>query len=651
MDVNGGPIETPSMRRIAERGVTFGNFHTTALCSPTRSSLLNGRNATSNGMACIAEATTGFPGSNGRIPFENGKIAEVLGERGWNTYCVGKWHLTPEEEMDASSWKKRWPLGRGFDRYYGFLGGETSQWYPDLVHDNHPVEPPASPEDGYHLSKDLADRAIEFVATQAAAPDKPFFLSFAPGCGHAPTTCRPSGPTATGSVRSGLRGDPGRDRGEPEGTGPAARAHHAFLHQPARRARGHRPGGQPWPQPDWVKPWESLSDDERQLFARMAEVDRDSSRTPTTTSGESSTTSKRPVSSTTRSSWPSRTTVPAPRADRTDRSTRTRSSTAWRTPWRKTRSARQLGTPTSYNHYCSGWAWAFDTPFPYWKRFAGYEGGTADLCVLSWPEGIRARVVRGQYAHAVDITPTLYDLLGVAPPPIINGHAQSRSREELRCGTRRRGAPGPSTQFSSMLGQRAMYRDGWIATAAHPPATSNWGSFDQDVWELYHLDADRSQSTNVAADHPELLAELISLWRTEADRLNGLPLDDRTAVELLTTPRPQPSPPRDRSRYRPGISTVPEAVAVNLRGRSFTIAAAVEIHDDAPSGTLMSFGGLLGGLILYLRGGELCFTYSWLGEDIQTVRGAARLDHGRHLLTAEFAVAGPTPPPRARSGR
>ncbi|MFE2101241.1 sulfatase-like hydrolase/transferase [Streptomyces sp. NPDC059468] len=186
-DIFGGLVEAPAMRRLAEMGVKFTNFHTTALCSPTRSCLLTGRNATSNGMACVAEMTSGFPGSNGRIPFENASLAEVLVERGWNTYALGKWHLVPSDEANLASSKRHWPLGRGFERFYGFLGGEADQWYPDLVYDNHPVEPPATPEHGYHLSKDLVDRAIEFIRdAKVIAPEKPWFTYFCPGAGHAP---------------------------------------------------------------------------------------------------------------------------------------------------------------------------------------------------------------------------------------------------------------------------------------------------------------------------------------------------------------------------------------------------------------------------------------------------------------------------------
>ncbi len=274
MDVFGGPIATPTLQRLADRGVRLSNFHTTALCSPTRSSLLTGRNATSNNMAVITEGADGFPGFSARIPFENGTLAEVLNERGWNTYCVGKWHLTPAEECDMSAWKGRWPLGRGFERYYGFLGGETNQWYPDLTYDNHPIDPPYSPEEGYHLSKDLTDKGIEFVRdAKSIAPDKPWFMYFAPGAGHAPhhvatewsdrykgrfdagyEAIRPeilAQQQRIGLLDADVQLSPINPHGEPDRTGP---------------------DGQPWPALDVIRPWETLSDDERRLFARMAEV-------------------------------------------------------------------------------------------------------------------------------------------------------------------------------------------------------------------------------------------------------------------------------------------------------------------------------------------------------------------------------------------
>ena len=236
MDVFGGPVATPTMRRIAELGVRYGNFHTTALCSPTRASLLTGRNATSNGMATIAEFNSGFPGISTRIPFENGFISEVLADRGWSTYAVGKWHLTPGEECNLGAFKGRWPLGRGFERFYGYLGGESSSWYPDLVYDNHPIDAPGQPEDGYHLSKDLSDRAIGFIRDgKVVNPDKPFFLYLAPQAGHAPHHVaagmdRP----LQGCVRHGIRGDPAVDPGPPDRVGHSPRGHRAHAHQSPR---------------------------------------------------------------------------------------------------------------------------------------------------------------------------------------------------------------------------------------------------------------------------------------------------------------------------------------------------------------------------------------------------------------------------------
>lgn len=460
MDVFGGPIETPTMRRIAEQGLRYSNFHTTALCSPTRSSLLTGRNATSNGMACITEGAAGFPGFSGRIPFENGLLSEVLSERGWNSYAVGKWHLTPAEESDPSSWKARWPLGRGFERFYGFLGGETNQWYPDLIEDNHGVEPPRTPDEGYHLSSDLADKAIRFIRdAKAIAPEKPWFTYFCPGCGHAPhhvdeewinryrgrfdegyEAIRESilaRQKEIGLLPDDVEASPINPHGEPDVTGPA---------------------GQAWPGLDFVRPWDSLDEDERKLFIRMAEVfagfvtftDHEIGRLIdyleeseqlddtiiVVVSDNGSSAEGGPNGSFNENKFfnnlPDSVEENLKRID-------------------------ELGGPTSYNHYNTGWAWAFDTPFPYWKRFAGYEGGTADPCIVSWPSGLKARGVRDQYVHAVDVVPTLYEMLDVDPPETLKGFTQSEIEgESFATSFGDPAAPGRETQFYSMLGQRSI---------------------------------------------------------------------------------------------------------------------------------------------------------------------------------------------------
>jgi arylsulfatase A-like enzyme len=644
MDVFGGPIETPTMRRIADAGLRYSNFHTTALCSPTRSSLLNGRNATSNNMACITEASAGFPGFSARIPFENGTIAEVLNERGWNTYAVGKWHLTPGEEVDLSSWRGRWPLGRGFERFYGFLGGETNQWYPDLVHDNHTVEAPAKPEDGYHLSADLVDHAIEFVRdAKAVAPQKPWFMYFCPGCAHAPHHVfkewadRYAGRFDEGyeAIREsilasqkqlGLMADdvelsPINPHGEPEATGP---------------------DGQPWPQLDFVRPWDSLSDDERRLFARMAEVyagfvsytDAQIGRLVDylEESGQLENTIVVVVSDNGASG------EGGPNGSFNENKF---FNNVPDTVEANLARLDELGGPTSYNHYNTGWAWAFDTPFPYWKRFAGYEGGVSDPLIVAWPKGITARgEVRHQYLHAVDVVPTLYDMLDVDPPDVLKGWTQAPIEgESFAASFAETEAPGRETQFYSMLGMRALYHRGWLATTLHPPI-SGWGKFERDVWELYDLSSDRSQIHDVAAQHPDRLEALKGLWFYYAGVYKGLPLDDRTALEIISSPRPQPTEPRERYVYYPGTAEVPESVGVNVRRRAYTIAAGVSVDTPEAEGVLFAHGGVAGGHSLFLKDGRLHYVYNWLGERVQTISSPDPIRTGTHVLSAEFSKTG-----------
>jgi arylsulfatase len=649
MDVFGGPVETPAMQRLADAGVKYANFHTTALCSPTRASLLTGRNATSNGMATIAEFSSGFPGISTRIPFENGFISEVLAERGYNTYCVGKWHLTPGEEANLAAFKGRWPLGRGFERFYGFLGGESNQWYPDLVHDNHQIDAPATPEEGYHLSKDLADQAIGFIRdAKVIDPEKPFFMYLAPGCGHAPHHV----PKEWADKYTG-RFDAGYEAIRPE---ILARQIELGLLPPDTQlseinphgepgATG--PDGQPWPALDTVRPWASLSADEQRLFARMAEVfagfvsytDDQIGRVIDylEASGQLDNTIVVVVSDNGASGeggpngsfneWRFFNGV----ADSTDQTLP---------------HIDELGTPQSYNHYCTGWAWAFDTPFPYWKRWAGYEGGVADMCIVSWPTKIpHDPVARQQYVHAVDVVPTVYELLGVEPPELLKGYPQSPIEgESFAASLTDTGAPGKRTQFYAMLGQRSIYHDGWLACTLHPPI-SGWGKFDHDVWELYDLEHDRAQSNDLAAQEPTRLENLKSLWFYYAGIYNGLPLDDRTALEQVLAERPHGAPDRSRYEYYPDTSDVPEAAGVVINGRSYTIAAGVDIDTADAQGVLYAHGGVAGGHSLYVKDKRLRYTFNWVGTHLQDVVADRDLTPGSHVLAADFAVAGPNGDP------
>ncbi len=644
MDVFGGPIETPTMQRIADAGIRYSNFHTTALCSPTRSSLLTGRNATSNNMACITEASAGFPGLSSRIPFENGFISEVLNERGWNTYAIGKWHLTPGEETDMSSWKGRWPLGRGFERYYGFLGGETNQWYPDLVYDNHPMDQRYRPDEGYHFSKDIAEKAIEFIRdSRTIAPEKPWFMYFCPGCAHAPHHVfkewadRYRGRFDMGyeKIREQILENQKKMGLLPETTELSPINPHG---EPATTG----PDGQAWPALDFVPPWDALNGDEKRLFIRMAEVYagyvtytddqigrildylEESGQLDNTVivvvSDNGASAEGGPSGSFNENKFfnnvPDTVEANLPHID-------------------------ELGGPGTYNHYCSGWAWAFDTPFPYWKRFAGYEGGLADMCLVAWPHGIAARgEIRHQYIHAVDIVPTLYELLGIEPPDVLKGYTQSPIEgESFKASFTDPGAPGRETQFYAMLGMRAIYHQGWLANTLHPPL-SGWSNFEHDVWELYNLKEDRAQMQNVADQNPDMLEILKGLWFYYAGVYHGMPLDDRSALELLSTPRPQPSEPRNRYVYYPGTAEVPESVAVNIRGRSYTIAAGAVIDGPDAQGVLFAQGGVAGGHSMYIADGHLHYVYNWLGDAIQKISSNVTVPTGRHVFTAEFARDG-----------
>ncbi|MEU2916399.1 arylsulfatase [Streptomyces massasporeus] len=644
MDCFGGPVKTTAMSRIADMGVRYANFHTTALCSPTRASLMTGRNATSNGMATIAEFSSGFPGISTRIPFENGFVSEVLGEHGYNTYCVGKWHLTPGEETNLAAYKGRWPLGRGFERFYGFLGGESSCWYPDLVYDNHPVDPPATPEEGYHIAKDFSDKAIGFIRdAKVVDPGKPFFMYLSLDAAHAPHHVfkewadRYKGVFDEGyeAIRSGILRrqkelgllpentelSPINPHGEPAVTGP---------------------DGQPWPLLDTVRPWDDLSADERRLFVRMAEVfagyvsysDDQLGRVLDflESTGELDNTIIVAVSDNgasgeggpdgTFNEW--------------------RFFNGMNTPTELSlEHIDELGGPSSYNHYNTGWAWAFDTPFPYWKRWAGYEGGVADMCLVAWPAGIEARgEVRDQYIHAVDVVPTLYDLLGIEPPEVLKGRPQNPIEgESFKASLTDPGAPGRQTQFYAMLGQRSIYHEGWLACTVHPPL-SGWGDFAHDAWELYDLTTDRAQSTDLAAREPARLETLKSLWYYYAGIYNGLPLDDRSALEQVLAERPHGSPERDRYVYYPDSAAVPEQSGVVTSGRSYTIAAGVDVDSPDAEGVVYAHGGVAGGHSLYVKDHRLHYAFNWVGSNLQVVDADRDLPPGRHVFTAEFAANG-----------
>jgi arylsulfatase A-like enzyme len=647
MEPWGGLIETPNINRLAANGLTYTNWHTTALCSPTRSSLLTGRNHTTNGMACIAEATSGYPNANGHIPFECATLPEVLGERGWNTYMLGKWHLCPSDEMNMASTKRNWPVGRGFERFYGFLGGETNQWYPDLIYDNHPVEQPAMPEDGYHLTTDLTDKALEFIKdAKTIAPDKPFFMYFCPGATHAPHH-------APKEWIEKYRGafDMGYERyrelvferQKALGVMPA----HAELTPINPYVEQTSAEGLPWPALDVVRPWDSLSEDEQRLFCRMAEVyagflshtDAEIGRLLDflEQAGELENTIVVLVSDNGASA------EGGPNGSVNENKF---FNGIPDTIEENLRHLDELGSTATYNHYPSGWAWAFNAPFKMWKRY-NFEGGVADPMIVSWPAGIQARgELRGQFCHATDVAPTIYDLLGLELPDEVKGYHQiALEGVSLRPTFAGGDAPTPKeTGFFSILGSRAIWHRGWKAVSVHP-TIAGWGHFDRDRWELYDTEADPTEMHDLAAEHPDRVREMVNLWFHEAGRYNGLPLLDKTAVEVLADPsRPQVAPPRDRYVYYPGTAEVPETAAVNIRNRSYSIAVEVDVDSEDASGVLFSHGARFGGHSLYVKDRRLKYVYNFVGSMEQVVESDREVPTGAVTLGASFVREGEAMP-------
>lgn len=632
-DTFGGLVEMPTLNRISELGIRYTNWHTTALCSPTRSCLLTGRNCHLNGMAVIEEATDGYPGKHGHIPFENGLLSELLQERGYNTYCVGKWHLCPAEEMNMAATKRNWPTGRGFERYYGFLGGETNQWYPTLVYDNHSIDQPYRPEEGYHLSKDLVDRSIEFIRdARQVAPDRPFFAYLAFGACHAPHhVWKDWADKYKGKFDMGYE-----------------KYREVVLER--MKKLGIMPENTDLPpinpvgteilnaQMDYTKPWDSLSAAEKKLFSRMAEVfagfcsytDHELGRLIDylEESGEINNTIILVVSDNGASG------EGGPDGSVNENLMFNSLPDDLR---QNLRMIDELGGPNTFNHYPNGWAMAFNTPFKMWKRYS-YNGGICDPLIIAWPAKIKARgELRHQYHHAIDVMPTILDCCGIEPPETLKGYTQTPIQGiSMRYTFDHGDVPtARETQYYEMLGTRGIWHKGWKAVTRHAP-TSGRGHFDQDVWELYNTDEDRSEARDLADKYPDRLKALIELWWVEAGRNNVLPLDDRIPVEILTQPRPGIAKPRNTYVYYPDSAPVPEGPAVNLQNRSYTIFADLRIDNRDVEGVIFAQGSRFGGHTLYIEDGRLHYEYNFVGQQVFKFVSDREVPTGHVTLGVEF---------------
>jgi arylsulfatase len=624
----GSEIATPSIDALAASGLRYTGFHTTALCSPTRACLLTGRNHHSVGMGGLADWDHGFPGTRGRVARSAGTLAEMLRERGYNTCAVGKWHLTPMAETSAVGPFEQWPTQRGFDRYYGFLGGETNQFHPELVCDNHPIETPNRA--GYHLTEDLVDRAIAYLRDQTAlAPDRPFFLYLALGACHAPHQV----PRAYVERWIPVF-EKGWDRTRED--------------RLARQLEmGIVPRGTTLPERnDRVRPWNDLSADERRLAVRLQaayagmlehadhhlgrllafleQVGRRDDTLIALLSDNGASQEGSPLG-----------TVNAARyfnAVRDDLAYNLAHLDA-------------IGEAQLNNNYPLGWAMAGNTPLKRYKQNT-HGGGVRDPLILSWPSRIRDRGgIRSSFCHVTDLAPTILELASIEPPAEIGGVAQQPidGRSVVTTLDSDRDAPTRSetrTQYFEMLGHRGIWHDGWKAVAWHKPYTS----FDQDRWELYHLDADWNETRDLAAAEPRRLAEMIERWWIEAGRHQVLPLREGT-VALWSPGNPYGNRARRRFVLYAGMDRLATDAAPDVRNRSYSIEASVTIPRGGAEGVLVAHGDWCSGYALYVKDGRLAHDYNFVGTH-HVVRSPAPLAPGRHALrwelerTGEFAGRG-----------
>jgi len=614
MDCYGGPVECPNMARVAESGVRFSNFHTTALCSPTRSCLLTGRNHHANGMGRIADLATGFPGYDGCIPKANRFLSEMLVPHGYAAWAVGKWHLTPEDEANLAARRDRWPLGRGFERFYGFFGGETHQNAPALAYDNHFVDAPRAVEDGYHLTEDLVDHAVEFVHDlRNVDPDKPFFLYLCPGACHSPHHA-----PREWIERYRGRFDAGWDEWR---TRTLARQIDAGLLPPGT-ALSERP--------DWVPAWAELSDDERRVYARFMEA----------FAGYLSHTDHHVgrLLETLRETGDLDDTIVIVCSDNGASSEggvtgSVNDVRAWNGTPRTVEEALtildEIGGPRWHNNYPWGWTVAGNTPFRRWKREV-HEGGVADPLIVSWPRRMAANrdargAIRPQYVHAVDIVPTVLELVGIDPPVPVDGvsFAPTLARAD---------APDAHTvQYYEMFGCRALYQDGWKAVVYHAIQSDQPG-LDVAEWELYDVVNDPSETRDLAAKEPERLQRMVERWWQEAERNNVLPLDNRPFADFVFE-RPSAFPERDTYVYWPHTGMVSEEAAANTRSRDHAVTAFV---DGDGEGVLISQGSILGGWTFFKRGRTLSYVHNYAHWRQYRLDADVDLAPGRHELAFRF---------------
>jgi arylsulfatase len=637
----GGPIPTPALDRVAKHGVLYNQFHTTALCSPTRAALLTGRNHHSAGFGNITEFASGYPGYDSILPKSVGTIGNILVDNGYNTAWFGKHHLVPEWLQGPSGPFDQWAGGLGFEYFYGFLGGDTDQWHPALFENNAPVLPP-SHDPNYILIRDLSNRAIDWIHIQhASAPGKPFLLYFAPGNSHAPHQ-------ATKDWIAKFKGqfDQGWDKVREE-----------------TLARQKQLGIVPTdtvltPRPKEIPAWDSLTDDQKRVYARMMEV-------YAATVAQSDFEVGRILDALQKSGQLDNTLVIYLMGDNGASAEGTLQGTTNEVSGQYAPESiefllsmmDQLGSDRTYNHYPVGWAHAMDTPFQWTKQVASHFGGTRNGLAISWPKRIKAQgEIRGQFHHVIDVVPTILEAAGIPAPEMLNGTRQ-KPMEGVSMAYTFDDAKAPSrhkTQYFEITANRAIYQDGWIASTT--PLRFPWQTVgkepdpDEFPWELYNTTDDFSQSKDLAGQNPQKLRDLQSLFLSEARKYNVLPLDSSFVERGDPTKRPNPIRGLTDFTYYPGMIRIPEANSPDIKNRSFRIAADVEIPQGGAEGVLATQGGRFAGWALLLLDGKPEFVYAYSNQDGASyphqrndktrIIGPQKLAPGKHTIVFEFAYDG-----------
>lgn len=630
----GGPCATPTAERLAENGLKCTRFHTTALCSPTRAALLTGRNHHSVGMGGVTDIATSSPGYTSVRPKNKATIAEILKLNGYSTAQIGKCHEVPTWQSNPFGPFDQWPIGNGFEYFYGFIGGETNQWYPALYEGTAPVQPERTPEEGYHFMDDMTTKAIRWVQQQhALMPDKPFFLYFAPGATHAPHHV----PREWADKYRG-QFDQGWDRVREETF--QRQKELGVIPQDARLT----------PRPEGIPAWDEMPPELKPVLARQMEVYAGFLEYADYHFG-------RLIDALERLEVLENTIVFYLLGD----NGASAESTVYgcfnelpvlinglrelETPEFLASKIDEFGGPNAYNQYPIGWAHAMCTPYQYTKQVASHWGGTRNGLVVHWPAGIAARgELRHQFHHVIDIAPTLLEVTGIPEPAFVNGIQQSPMEgTSMRYSFDRADAPEThETQYFEMVCNRGIYHKGWSAVTKHrapweplPPPP-----LDADEWELYAPE-DWTQSRNIAHEHPEMLARLRGLWLMEAATYNVLPLDDRLVERNIPTVAGRPRLVPGTSQFLFGdMGRLSEASTISIKNRSHSLTADLDVRSSPARGVIAAQGGRFGGWSLYVKEGRPVYFYNYFGIEHYVVEGDRVLPEGHHELRLLFQYDG-----------